>query len=161
MDHRQQVLSFYEAELSSNNHNYHVGEETTEDGYSIYASFRDNYYEKIFMNESSARDEVKELVEAGESFSCDEDLEPEWEEMWYGITTEKIDVMFETASKNFAEDKVFPIIYSLVTEFLTDNEEFDLCKNPDEDINDFRPRLLNGLADAIKKLAEAEAEAYK
>jgi hypothetical protein len=158
MDYRQQVLSFYGAKLSDDNGHHHVGEDTTDDGYGIYATF-DNYsYEKIFMNESSARDEVKELIEAGESFSCDEHLEPEWEEMWYNLTSKNIDIMFDKFAKQEAEDKVFPLAYSLVTDFLTDNKEFECCKDHDEDINDFRPRLLKELANAILKLAEAEEQ---
>ena len=158
MDYRKQVLSFYGAELSEEHNYYHVGEESTDDGYGIYATFDNHSYEKIFMNESSAIDEVKDLIEQGESFSCDEHLEPEWEEMWYNITTEKIDEMFGKFAKQEAEDKVFPLAYSLVTDFLTDNEEFECCKDPDEDINDFRPRLLKELAQAILKLAEAEEQ---
>mgnify|MGYP007096778604 FL=1 len=158
MDYREQVLSFHGAKLSHSNHYYHVGEETTEDGYGIYATFNNHQYEKIFMNESSAMEEVKNLIEAGEDFSCDGHLEPEWEEMWYNITTEKIDEMFGQFAKKQAEDKVFPLAYGLVTDFLTDNEEFDQCKDPDEDINDFRPRLLKELANAILKLAEAEEQ---
>lgn len=161
MDYREQVLSFYGSKLSNDNNYYHVGEETTDDGYSIYATFENHTYEKIFMNESSARDEVKDLIEQGESFSCDEYLEPEWQEMWYGITTEKIDEMFLEFTTQKVEKNIFPFIYSLVTEFLTDNEEFELCKDPDEDINDFRPRLLKEITNAILKLTEAEAEAYK
>ena len=158
MNYRQQVLSFYGGELSDDHHYYHVGEETTDDGYGIYATFSDHSYEKIFMNESSAIDEVKSLIEQGEKFSCDEHLEPEWEEMWYGITTEKIDEMFDKFANDVAGDKVFPIAYNLVTDFLTDNEEFDCCKDPDEDINDFRPRLLKELAQALLKLAKAEEQ---
>lgn len=158
MDYRKQVLSFYGGELSDDHHYYHVGEETTDDGYGIYATFSDHSYEKIFMNESSAIDEVKSLIEQGEKFSCDEHLEPEWEEMWYGITTEKIDEMFDKFANDVAGDKVFPIAYNLVTDFLTDNEEFDCCKDPDEDINDFRPRLLKELAQALLKLAKAEEQ---
>ena len=158
MDYRKQVLSFYGGELSDDHHYYHVGEETTDDGYGIYATFSDHSYEKIFMNESSAIDEVKSLIEQGEKFSCDEHLEPEWEEMWYGITTEKIDEMFDKFANDVAGDKVFPLAYSLVTDFLTDNEEFECCKDPDEDINDFRPRLLKELAQALLKLAQAEEQ---
>ena len=154
MNYKEQVLNYYGASISNNEIYYHVGEETTEDGYGIYAVFSNNAYEKIFMNEASAIDEVRELIETGDTFSCDQHLEPEWEEMWYGITTEKIDEMFGKFTTQTAENEVFPLAYSLVTDFLTDNEEFNCCKNPDEDINDFRPRLLNELADAIKKLAE-------
>ena len=127
MDYREQVLSFYEAKLSHDHHYYHVGEETTDDGYGIYATFDNHSYEKIFMNESSARDEVKNLVEQGESFSCDEHLEPEWEEMWYGITTEKIDEMFDKFANDVAGDKVFPIAYNLVTDFFTAIKLFVIC----------------------------------
>ena len=63
MDYRKQVLSFYGAELSEEHNYYHVGEESTDDGYGIYATFDNHSYEKIFMNESSAIDEVKDDVE--------------------------------------------------------------------------------------------------
>jgi len=51
------------------------------------------------------------------------------------------------------EKDVFPLMHSLATEFLTDNEEFKSLMAADEDIDDFRPKLLNKLADAIKELA--------
>jgi hypothetical protein len=154
MDHKNQVLSYYGAKLEEfNPHYYNVCEDTTEDGYGIYTVSDNHQYVKVFMNEASARDEVIDLIENGHTFSCDEHLEPEWQEMWYGISTEKIDEMFLEFTTQTVEKDVFPLMHSLATEFLTDNEEFKSLMAADEDIDDFRPKLLNKLADAIKELA--------